>query len=230
MKLHEWRSRSSPHRRFHGWLLTSAFAPAMASQINDFYSVLGVSETASSEELKAAYREAAKRTHPDLNRDTGSEDAFKRVSAAYEVLRDPHSRSLYDRQRKGNSFSATGEDPLGEAAAAWAWQRWQTAAESAERRAKREEERRRAEAEAIAYWVAQKEFAQADQLRFRREAATMQAAADARRARVLSTVWATRGGLIWQDAVACVALCGALVYTASRVWSARRMRTPDDAG
>ena len=111
----------------------------------DFYAELGLSDDASPEDVKTAYREAAKRTHPDLNKVTGGDDeAFKRISNAYEVLKDPHTRALYDRDRAraANPFAGVGDDPLADVAASWAWQRWQTAAESAERRARREEERR----------------------------------------------------------------------------------------
>ena len=79
-----------------------------------------------------------------------------------------------------------------------------------------------AEAEAIAYWVAQKEFAEADRVRFRKEAATLRAETDARRAKVLSSVWATKAGVIWQDAVAVVAVGAALAYTISRIAAARK--------
>jgi curved DNA-binding protein CbpA len=215
----------------------------------DFYAELGLSDDASPDDVKTAYREAAKRTHPDLNKVTGDDEAFKRISAAYEVLKDPHARALYDRDRAraANPFAGVGDDPLADVAASWAWQRWQTAAESAERRARREEERRQvrcclytphwscvrsppvfarpslqAEAEAIAYWVAQKEFAEADRLRFRQEAASLRAETDARRAKLLSKVWATKAGVIWQDAVAVVAMGAALAYTIFRLAAARK--------
>lgn len=63
----------------------------------DYYEVLGVSRTASTEEIQRAYRTLARRYHPDLNKDPGAEDRFKEIGEAYEVLSDPTSRSRYDR-------------------------------------------------------------------------------------------------------------------------------------
>ncbi len=62
----------------------------------DYYDILGVDKDASSEEIKKAYRRLAKKYHPDLNRDGGSEDKFKRISEAYEVLSDSNKRAQYD--------------------------------------------------------------------------------------------------------------------------------------
>jgi len=64
----------------------------------DFYSVLGVSRTASDDEIKKAYRKLAMTYHPDRN--AGSKDAeekFKEITEAYDVLRDPQKRAAYDR-------------------------------------------------------------------------------------------------------------------------------------
>lgn len=70
---------------------------AMASK-RDYYEVLGVARNASEEEIKRAYRELAKRYHPDRN--PGDEEAaqkFKEITEAYEVLCDPEKRARYDR-------------------------------------------------------------------------------------------------------------------------------------
>lgn len=58
------------------------------------YDVVGVDSAATGQEIRAAYRRAARGAHPDLG---GSEAAFRRVNAAYEVLRDPARRAHYDR-------------------------------------------------------------------------------------------------------------------------------------
>jgi DnaJ-class molecular chaperone len=63
----------------------------------DFYQRLGVSRTASEQEIKQAYRKAAKKYHPDVNPgDKKAEDKFKDVNAAFEVLSDPRKKKLYD--------------------------------------------------------------------------------------------------------------------------------------
>jgi molecular chaperone DnaJ len=64
----------------------------------DFYATLGVARTASDEEVKKAYRKLAMTYHPDRN--GGSKDAeerFKAITEAYDVLRDPQKRAMYDR-------------------------------------------------------------------------------------------------------------------------------------
>ncbi|SDG99549.1 curved DNA-binding protein [Sinosporangium album] len=62
----------------------------------DFYQVLGVSRTASQEEIQRAYRKLARTYHPDVNKDPGAEERFKEASEAYEVLSDPETRRRYD--------------------------------------------------------------------------------------------------------------------------------------
>jgi curved DNA-binding protein len=69
----------------------------MAVGSRDYYDTLGVSRTASEDEIRRAYRKLARENHPDVNKDPGAEQRFKDVSEAYEVLRDPERRANYDR-------------------------------------------------------------------------------------------------------------------------------------
>jgi DnaJ-class molecular chaperone len=65
---------------------------------DDLYNVLGVSRSASADDITKAYRKLAKKLHPDLNPgDKDTEDRFKQVSAAYGILSDPEKRGRYDR-------------------------------------------------------------------------------------------------------------------------------------
>ncbi|MEC7524295.1 MAG: DnaJ C-terminal domain-containing protein [Myxococcota bacterium] len=63
----------------------------------DYYQVLGVGRDASAEELQKAYRRLAKKYHPDVSKEPDAEDRFKELGEAWEVLKDPEKRRLYDK-------------------------------------------------------------------------------------------------------------------------------------
>lgn len=80
----------------------------------DYYEVLGVSQTASDDEIRRAYRKLARTYHPDVNRDDGAEEQFKEINEAYEVLSDPDRRAAYDRfGHAANGAGGFGADPFG---------------------------------------------------------------------------------------------------------------------
>lgn len=60
------------------------------------YDTLDVSQDASADEIKKAYRRLARKYHPDVNKDAGAEEKFKEINAAYEILSDEQKRRQYD--------------------------------------------------------------------------------------------------------------------------------------
>ncbi|HYE02048.1 MAG TPA: J domain-containing protein [Phycisphaerales bacterium] len=69
------------------------------------YQVLGVLATASAGQIRRAYRDLARRLHPDVNAAAAAHSAFLRVQAAYEALSDPTRRAEYDRSLAGANGS-----------------------------------------------------------------------------------------------------------------------------
>lgn len=75
----------------------------------DFYEVLGLSRTASADEIKRAYRGLARTHHPDVSSDKAqAEHRFKEINEAYEVLSDPQKRAHYDRYGSAPNGAASG--------------------------------------------------------------------------------------------------------------------------
>ena len=69
----------------------------MAVQFRDYYETLGVSKTASEDEIRSAFRKLARKHHPDVAKDKKTaEEKFKQINEAYEVLSDPEKRRKYD--------------------------------------------------------------------------------------------------------------------------------------
>ena len=70
-------------------------------EFKDYYKTLGVEPDASADDIRRAYRKLARKYHPDRNKESGSEDRFKEIGEAYEVLKDPEKRKQYDQLRAG---------------------------------------------------------------------------------------------------------------------------------
>lgn len=63
----------------------------------DYYQILGLSKEASPQSIKRAYRQLAKKYHPDVNKEVGAEQEFKEIQEAYDVLSDQEKKAAYDR-------------------------------------------------------------------------------------------------------------------------------------
>lgn len=70
----------------------------------DFYSIMGLSPTATEQEIKTAYRKLARKYHPDLNKEPQAEERFKEMGEAYDTLRDPKKRAQYDQYLKNRKL------------------------------------------------------------------------------------------------------------------------------
>lgn len=65
-------------------------------EFKDYYKILGVNKDATPDDIRKAYRKLARKYHPDVNKDPEAETRFKEIGEAYEVLKDPEKRKLYD--------------------------------------------------------------------------------------------------------------------------------------
>ncbi|KAI8336625.1 hypothetical protein BC941DRAFT_51337 [Chlamydoabsidia padenii] len=77
----------------------------------DYYNVLGLSDTATEEDIKKAYRKLALKYHPDKNKEPGAQKKFQDISNAYQILSDPSERQKYDRERRYHESSTTSNHP-----------------------------------------------------------------------------------------------------------------------
>lgn len=92
----------------------------MAKSSEDYYGVLGVPRNASQADIQKAYRELARKYHPDMNPDDKTaKKKFQKVQAAFDVLNNPEKREMYDRY--GSSFETMGAGQGQPGGQAWGW-------------------------------------------------------------------------------------------------------------
>ena len=69
-------------------------------EFKDYYQIMGLARDASQADIKRAYRQLARKYHPDVSKEPNAEERFKEMQEAYEVLKDPEKRAAYDRIEK----------------------------------------------------------------------------------------------------------------------------------
>ena len=78
-------------------------APDGLTRLNDYYSILGVDPSATVDDIRRAFRQLARKYHPDVNPDPDAEERFHEINTAYQVLMDTSLRAEYDTARAGGT-------------------------------------------------------------------------------------------------------------------------------
>jgi DnaJ-class molecular chaperone len=90
---------------------SSSLIAAADNGSEDLYTLLGVSRTASKQEIKKAFRNMARKFHPDKNKDKDAEQTFRNIARAYEILSDDQKRAMYDRHGESAFTHGDGGQP-----------------------------------------------------------------------------------------------------------------------
>lgn len=89
----------------------------------DYYKIMGVSRNATDKEIKTAYRRLARKYHPDISKEKDAEERFKEIGEAYEVLKDPKKRKIYDQH--GSDRQEQAQQSATQNQQAWDWEQAQ---------------------------------------------------------------------------------------------------------